>query len=210
MSLKNAWIGETKSIQNWPLIFYTDIAYLLSQTEPDFIKHLASENKKGKAYRYFSWEFIRKIYINEFNKKTPIYILKFKVIPSQRRNSKPYILAVVYRNKPNEPSGYIDPANGACTSGILGTCNYVTGMLFLVEKGVQTGLTSPSETSVLYQWNLPEGQRVYATVKPVQDLVFEISVYTKPKSKLVKLEKRILALFSNCDKSVETRRQEKT
>ena len=34
-------------------------------------------------------------------------------------------------------------------------------------------------------WNIPKGQRVYTTVKPLPDLVFEKSVYTKPKYKLV-------------------------
>ena len=36
-------------------------------------------------------------------------------------------------------------------------------------------------------WNIPKGQRVDTTLKPVRDLVFEKSVYTKPKSKSVKL-----------------------
>ena len=37
------------------------------------------------------------------------------------------------------------------------------------------------------KWNIPKGERVDTTVKPVQDLVFEKSVCTKPKSKSVKL-----------------------
>ena len=36
-------------------------------------------------------------------------------------------------------------------------------------------------------WNIPKGQRVDTTVKSVRDLVFEKSVYTKPKCKSVKL-----------------------
>ena len=48
-------------------------------------------------------------------------------------------------------------------------------------------VTTPSKTSVLCTWNIPKGQRVDTAVKPVQDLVFGISVYTKPKSKSVKL-----------------------
>ena len=61
-------------------------------------------------------------------------------------------------------------------------------MLLRIENAVQTGLTTPSKTSVLCTWNIPKGQRVDTAVKPVRDLVFEISVYTKPKSKSVKLK----------------------
>ena len=74
-------IGEAKRIENWPSIFYTDIANLLSLTQSDFIKRLESEYKQGKAYRYFSWEFVKEIYINELNNETSLCILKCKVIP---------------------------------------------------------------------------------------------------------------------------------
>ena len=60
-------------------------------------------------------------------------------------------------------------------------------MLFRIENAVQTGLTTPSKTSVLCTLNIPKGQRVETTVKPVRNLVFEKSVQTKTKSKWVKL-----------------------
>ena len=75
---------------NMHSIFYTDIANLLSLTQPNFIKHHESEYKQGKAYRHFSCEFVREIYINKLNKETPVCILKCKVIPSQCINSKPW------------------------------------------------------------------------------------------------------------------------
>ena len=59
-------------------------------------------------------------------------------------------------------------------------------MLFRIENAVKTGLTTPSKTSILCMWNIPKDQRVGTTVKPVRDLVFQKSVYTKPKSKSVK------------------------
>ena len=90
LTLESGWIGEAKGIQNWPSIFYTDIANLLNLTPPDFIKRLESEYKQGKAYRYFSFEFVREIYVNELNQEIPVCILKCKVIPSQRIDSKPY------------------------------------------------------------------------------------------------------------------------
>ena len=173
LTLKSGWIGEAKGIQNWPSIFCTDIANLLSLTQPDFIKCLESEYKQAKVYRYFSCEFVRVIYINELNKKTPVCILKCKVIPSQHINIKSYVWAVVQKNKPNEPGGYIHSAYCICTAGILGTCNHVTGMLFCIENAVQTGLTTPSKASVLCTCNIPKGQTVDTTVKPVQDLVLK-------------------------------------
>ena len=180
MTLKSGWIVEVKGIQNWPSIFYTDIANLLSLTQPDFIRCLESKYKQGKANRYFLWEFVREIYINELNKEIPASILKCKVIPSQRINSKPYdVWAVVQKNKPNEPGGYIHSAYCTYTAGIIGTYNHVTGMLFCIENSVQTGLTTPSETSILCRCNIPKGRKVDTTVKPVRDLVFEKSFYTK-------------------------------
>ena len=106
LNLKSGWIGEVKGIQNCPSIFYTDIANLLSLTQPDFIKRLESEYKQGKAYRYFSCEFVREIYIDELNKNTPVCILKCKVIPCQLINSKSHdVWAVVQKNKPYVPGG---------------------------------------------------------------------------------------------------------
>ena len=60
-------------------------------------------------------------------------------------------------------------------------------MLFRIENAVKTGLTTPSKTSALCTRNISKDQRVDTTVKPVWDLVFQKSVYTKPKSKSVKL-----------------------
>ena len=46
-------------------------------------------------------------------------------------------------------------------------------MLFCIENAVQTGLTTPSKASVLCTCNIPKGQTVDTTVKPVQDLVLK-------------------------------------
>ena len=188
LTLKTGWIGEKNGICYWPSVIYKDIATLLSFTQPDFIKRLESEYKQGKAYRYFSCEFVREIFFNEIKEESPVCLLKCKVVPSQRVNSKPYdVWAVVEKNKPHDAGGYIHSAYCTCTAGILGTCNHVAGMLFRVENAVRTGATNPSKTSVLCQWNLPKGQKVDTTLKPVKDLVFEKSVYTNPKSVSEKL-----------------------
>ena len=76
LTLKSGWIGEFKGIQNWPSIFYTDIANLLSLTQPHFIKRLESKYRQGKAYRYFLCEFAREIYINELSKEPSVCAFK--------------------------------------------------------------------------------------------------------------------------------------
>ena len=84
--------------------------------------------------------------------------MKCKVIPSQRLNSKPCdVWAVIQKNKPNEPGGYIHSAYCTCTVEILGACNHVTGMLFCIENAVKTNLT---KKNVLCTWNIPKGQSV--------------------------------------------------
>ena len=134
-TLKSGWIDEVKRIQNWPSFFYTDIPNLLSLTQPDFIRHLESEYKQGKAYQYFSCEVVREIYVNELSKETPVCVLKYKVIPSQHINSKPYdVWGVVNKSKPNGLGGYTHSAYCTFTAGILWTCNYVTSILFCIKK----------------------------------------------------------------------------
>ena len=46
-------------------------------------------------------------------------------------------------------------------------------MLFCTENVAQTGLTTLSKESVQCTWNIPKGQTVDTTVKPVQDLVLK-------------------------------------
>ena len=55
-------------------------------------------------------------------------------------------------------------------------CYFVSRMLWKLLE------LQPSKTIVLCTWNIPKGQRVDTTVKPVRDLVFEKSVYTKRKN----------------------------
>ena len=111
LSLKNGWIVQTKGIQNWPSVSHADTTNLLGVTQPDSTKRLESDREPRKACRYFSRELVREIDINELNKEISIYILKCKVIPSQRIISKPYIWLIGYKNKPNKPGGYINSAN---------------------------------------------------------------------------------------------------
>ena len=60
-------------------------------------------------------------------------------------------------------------------------------MFLGIENAVQSAVTKSSKPGVLRTQNIPKGQKVDTTVKPVWDLVFEKSVYIKPKSKSAKL-----------------------
>ena len=58
---KESWMSESQGIFNWPSLYYHDIAKYLDHLASTFISQLESEYKLGKAYRYFSCEFVRKI-----------------------------------------------------------------------------------------------------------------------------------------------------
>ena len=60
-------------------------------------------------------------------------------------------------------------------------------MFLGIANAVQSAVTKSNKPGVLRARNIPKGQTVDTTVKPVSDLVFEESVYIKPKSKLAKL-----------------------
>ena len=60
---KDSWMSESQGIFNWPSLYYHDIANYLDHLASTFISQLESEYKLGKAYRYFSCEFVQEIYI---------------------------------------------------------------------------------------------------------------------------------------------------
>ena len=111
-------------------------------------------------------------------------------MPSQRVNNKPYdVWSVVKKDKIQEPGGEIFSAYCTCTAGLSSTCNHIVGMLFRVEAAVTTGQTNPSKTSVLSSWNIPRGSKVNTKSKPLRDIVFHKSHYTKPQNSFQEREK---------------------
>ena len=73
---------------------------------------------------------------------------------------KQYDVWVICRkNKGDFIGGEILAAYCTCTAGLLGSCNYVAGLLFRVEAAVLTGYCNPTCTSALATWNIPRGKK---------------------------------------------------
>ena len=130
---KDSWMSESQVIFNRSSLYYHDIAkYLDDHLAPTFISQLESEYKLGKAYRYFSCEFVRGIiYFDLAN--TDLCILKSKIVPCQRINNKPYdVWAILQKDTVDKPGGDILSAYFTCTAGLQSSCNHIVGMLFRI------------------------------------------------------------------------------
>ena len=122
----------------------------------DLIHRLHCEYKEGKAYRYFTDEFVKEVLIHLISESSKYCIMKTKCTPSQRVSAKPYdVWVVVEKDTPIHPGGQILSAYCSCTAGLLGSCNHVAGMLFRIEAAVITGVTRPTCTSRLSEWTVP-------------------------------------------------------
>ena len=54
-TLDDGWLGE-EGRENWPSLYFSDIADLLSITTPTELYHrLCNEYKQGKAYRFVKY-----------------------------------------------------------------------------------------------------------------------------------------------------------
>ena len=61
-------------------------------------------------------------------------------------------------------------------------------MLFRIEAAVRTGVTKPSCTSLLSQWNVPKGSKTVLEYKPVADLVLSRSKYGSDNNTALKMK----------------------
>ena len=169
---RSSWISEADGIHKWPSLYYHDIAKYLNHLAPVFLCRLESEYKLGRAYRYFSCDFVREVFYFDLH-STDLCILKCKVLPSQRLNNKPYdVWAIIRKDLPEKPGGEIVSAYCACTAGLQGSCNHVVAMFFRVESAVATGETRPSKTSTGCQWNIPSRIKVTLKATKAEELYF--------------------------------------
>ena len=128
---KDSWMSESQGIFNWPSLYYYDIAKYLNHLASTFISQLESEYKLGKAYRYFSCEFVREMFYFDLANRD-LCILKSKVVPCQRVNNKPYdVWAILQKDTVIKPGGDILSAYCTCTAGLQGSCNHIVGMFFV-------------------------------------------------------------------------------
>ena len=106
------------------------------------VQRIECEYKQGKAYRYFTDNFISEVYYNNISDESKYCYLKTKCLSSQRVSSKPYdVWVLVKKDFKYEVGGAILSAYCTCTAGLLGSYNHVAGLLFRVEASVLIGVT---------------------------------------------------------------------
>jgi len=174
---KKEWESESTALTKWPPVYYHDIANYLEgiNTPGKFLHRLSCDYKEGKSYRYFACDFVKEILYHPINQKSKYCFLKSKVTPSQRTSSTPYnVWAAIERES---PGGKIISSYCSCTAGLLGSCNYVTAMLFRVEAAVASGFTKPTCTSKLSAWNVPAATKSILALQPISELTFTKKTY---------------------------------
>lgn len=92
MKLEN-WVKEKSGMKNWPPVTYVDVDIFMR-------KHgsvgLSSEGltayKTGKAYSYFSCDWLHEVFYHPITKKHQCCYLKANCLPSNRINDSPHSL----------------------------------------------------------------------------------------------------------------------
>ena len=145
MALKTVWVGEENGASKWPqhfimilrpLIFYNDIVNYLKILGPDSINWLDREYRLGKAYRCFADNFMREINYHNINEISKYFILKYRVVTSQKVSSKPYnVWSVVVKDVVTDFAGGTKKT-GYCTcrAGSGGFFNHITAFSIQVES----------------------------------------------------------------------------
>ena len=148
------------------------------------VQRIECEYKQGKAYRYFTDNFISEVYYNNISDELKYCYLKTKCLPSQRVSSKTNdVWVLVKKDLKDEMGGAILGAYCTCTAGLLGSCNHVAGLLFRVETAVLTGVTHPTCTSMLASWNVPS-QKKQIIPGRIKYFLFKSESYTNKSQEL--------------------------
>ncbi|XP_046333004.2 uncharacterized protein LOC124115889 [Haliotis rufescens] len=170
-SLDVGWIREEEGINMWPSVYITDIAsYLNERTPEDLVRQIINEYKVGKAYRYYSCDWVKEILYHNIRDNSSLCLLKAKVMPSMSLNSPAYaVWAAIAKESGTQAGGRVLSAYCTCTAGMLGSCNHISGLLFRVEAAVVTGATDKTCTDKQCEWTIPK-QRVSLNPVPAVDL----------------------------------------
>ena len=160
-SLDAGWEGESKEtgLSKWPSIYYMDIERFMRNLnkKDDLLRRLNCDYKEGKAYRYFKCDFFKEIFYYQISEKDKYCYLRCQVTPSMRFSNAAYYVWALVEKDCNTPGGTIASAYCTCTAGLLGCFNHVIALLFRIEATIRAGVTKPSCTSLLSQWNVPKG-----------------------------------------------------
>ncbi|XP_799313.5 uncharacterized protein LOC594793 isoform X3 [Strongylocentrotus purpuratus] len=172
----NGWLDES-AMCRWPKLYFTDISeYLRLKTPQELYYRLCNEYKQGKAYRYFTSGWVKKICYHSISTTSKICFLTAKVSASMRTSMPPYqVWAAIEKDTPSFAGGRIFSAYCTCTAGLHGSCNHIAGLLFRVECAVRTGMTSC--TSQACTWNVPRDMKSISKPTPLKDLVWKKDQY---------------------------------
>ena len=69
------------------------------------IQRTECEYKQGKAYRYFTNNFVQEVFVNNVSEDSKYCILQTKFLPSQRISRKPYTVWAIVRKDESDSSG---------------------------------------------------------------------------------------------------------
>ncbi|XP_006824605.2 uncharacterized protein LOC102800946, partial [Saccoglossus kowalevskii] len=155
IDLKSCWEDENTSISKWPPTMITDVQLYLQRHETDIesanlSKRLLKDYKEGKAFSYFSSQFLFEIFYHPISANSPYCFLKTKCTPSQRISHEPHNVWVAI----NKESGEIKSSYCTCVAGLGRTCNHVAAVLLKLDFCWKYGIVVKSKTSLPCTWKV--------------------------------------------------------
>ena len=141
LDIKSGWVGEEDGIKLWPQLYSTDITRFYGDVlnKKNIVQRVECEYKQGKAYRYFTDNFISEVFYNNTSDESKYCYLKTKCLPFQRIyfiKTLYDVWALVKKDFKYDVGSAILSAYCTCAAGLLGSCNHVAGLLFRVEAAV--------------------------------------------------------------------------
>lgn len=108
------WISEQEGMRSWPAISYVDIDWFMRQNgSVGLTREVMTAYKTGKAFSYFSCDWLREIYYSPISKHHSCCYLKTTCVPSNRLNDPPHAVWVKVIKK----TGEIVSAFCSCMAG---------------------------------------------------------------------------------------------
>ena len=108
------WIDEKQGMKHWPPISFMDIHWFLkSHGSAGLSREDLTAYKEGKAFSYFSCDWLKEVYFSPINPNHSCCYLKAACTPSQRINDEPHNLWI----KVVKDSGEIVSAFCSCVAG---------------------------------------------------------------------------------------------
>ena len=117
MELKTGWVDEENALKLWSHAYLSDIKRLYRDViNKDSIPRIECEYKQGKAYQYFTNNFVQEVPLNNVSEDIKYCIILTKCLPSQRISQKPYIVWAMAGKNESDSSGEIKSAYFTCTA----------------------------------------------------------------------------------------------